>query len=430
MTTRPRAVITGLGAVCASGSDPEAIAQAVREGRSGIGPLTRWDPAGWAAARAGEIREIADRTLVPDRKLHKMVSRLDLLGIYAADRAIEASGLAAHRASLAAEAAAAFNDRSGIITGSGGGNYRVNDDFHPLLTEADGSLKKFGEEHASIVNPMWLLRILPNNVLCHVGIGHQFKGTNACITNQCTGGIMAAAEGAFALRSGEADRIVAVGYDAAVEPELVFHYDRLGLASGDEVRPFDAGRTGTILGEGAAAIVLEHPEPAERRGAPILGEILGAASVTEGSGIVEIRPDGDGVQRAMARALEDAGLEPGDIGMLVAHANGTPLSDATEAMAIRRLFGDDPPPVTGFKWAYGHTLAASGLLDLVTAVLSLRAGVVPGIPTLRTLDPALAPFPVSTSARAPRHDTALVVCRGFGGMNAAVVVRAPLASAG
>ncbi|HEX7879243.1 MAG TPA: beta-ketoacyl synthase N-terminal-like domain-containing protein [Candidatus Eisenbacteria bacterium] len=426
MTKRPRAVITGLGAVCASGSSPEAIARAVREGRSGIGPLTRWDPAGWAVKRAGEIREVDDRTLVPDRKLHKMVSRLDLLGIHAADRAIEASGLAAYRASLDPASALAFNDRSGILTGSGGGSYRFNDDFHPLLTEADGSMKRFGEEHASIVNPMWLLRILPNNVLCHVGITHQFKGTNACITNQCTGGILAAAEGAAALRSGESDRVLAVGYDSPVEPELVFHYDRLGLASSDELRPFDAGRTGTILGEGSAAIVLEHADAADRRGAPILGEILGSGSVTEGSGIVEIRPDGDGVFRAMSRALLDAGLEPADIGMIVAHANGTPLSDATEAMAIRRLFGNDPPPVTAFKWSYGHTLAACGMLDLVTTIHSLRAGVVPGIPTLRTLDPALAPFPVSASGRPPRNDTALVICRGFGGMNAAIVVRAPL----
>jgi 3-oxoacyl-[acyl-carrier-protein] synthase-1 len=126
----------------------------------------------------------------------------------------------------------------------------------------------------------------------------------------------------------------------------------------------------------------------------------------------------------MELALADAGLTPADIGMVVAHGNGTQSSDASEAMAVRTVFGGNPPPVTAFKWAFGHCIAASGILDLVLALTALSRRVVPGIATLGALDPACAPLSVSAQPQAPRSDTALVLCRGFAGMNVALVVRA------
>ena len=131
---------------------------------------------------------------------------------------------------------------------------------------------------------MWLLRNLPNNVLCHVGIRHNFKGTNACITNQCVGGVLAVAEAAAAIRAGEADRAVAVGHDTPIDAETMFHYHRVGLMSPDALRPFDQRRNGTVFGEGAAAVMLEKAEDAQARGAPVLGEFLGSGCVTEGTG--------------------------------------------------------------------------------------------------------------------------------------------------
>jgi 3-oxoacyl-(acyl-carrier-protein) synthase len=270
---------------------------------------------------------------------------------------------------------------------------------------------------------MWLLKNLPNNVLCHVGIRYGFKGANACVTNQCVGGALAVAEAAASIRAGEADRAAAIGHDSPIEPETVLHYHRLGLLSDAALRPFDRDRDGTVFGEGAAALVLETTAGAEARQAAPLGEFLGAGCATEGTGILDLYPDGDGLSQAIRLGLADAGLSPEAVGMIVAHGNGTRASDASEAMAIRRVFGENPPPVTGLKWAYGHLIAASGVLDLVLALTALRQGVVPGIPTLNSLDPDIAPFPVSSTPQQPRSDVALILSRGFGGMNVALLVR-------
>ena len=366
-----------------------------------------------------------NRALVEDRKLHKMISRTDLFGLFAAHQAVQQSGLLAYRDTLDDAATAQFNDRSGVFAGSGGGNYRSNYDFFPAMTAAAGDLQKFGDEFSATVNPMWLLRNLPNNVLCHVGIRHGFKGTNACITNQCVGGVLAVAEAAAALRDGEADRATVAGHDTPIEPETVCNYHQLGLLSRDAVRPFDRDRSGTVFGEGAAAVVLETVGGARARGATILGEFLGSGCVTEATGIVDIRPDGDGVSRAIELALADAGISAADVGLIVAHGNGTPASDASEAAAIQRVFGNNPPPVTGFKWAVGHLIAASGALDLVLALRALRERIVPGIATLNAVDPEFGALPVSAKPQTPRSDIALVICRGFGGMNVALLVRAP-----
>jgi 3-oxoacyl-[acyl-carrier-protein] synthase I len=429
MSSSPRIVITGAGAVCGAGLGAPAIWDSILNGRSAVAPLKQWDASQWPVGIAAEVTGVDNRALVDDRKLHKIISRTDLFGLYAAGAAIQQSGLTAYRDTLDSAGVARFNDRSGVLAGSGGGAYRSNYDYFPLLTAAEGSLEKFGRELGDTVNPMWLLKNLPNNVLCHIGIRHSFKGTNACITNQCVGGVLAVAEAVASICDGEADRAVAVGHDAALEPETLLHYSNLGLLSKSAVRSFDAERDGTVFGEGAAGVVLEKETDAKERGATILGEFLGSGCVTEATGIVDVRPDGDGPGRAMQLALANAGLSPNDVGMIVAHGNGTRPSDASEAVAIRRVFGPTPPPVTGFKWASGHLIAASGTLDLVLALHALRNGIVPGIATLKSLDPALAPLPVSSSPQKLRGDKALISCRGFGGMNVALVIRAASAAA-
>jgi 3-oxoacyl-[acyl-carrier-protein] synthase-1 len=190
------------------------------------------------------------------------------------------------------------------------------------------------------------------------------------------------------------------------------------------LRPFDAGRSGSAMGEGAAALLLETEGSAAARGATALGEILGSGSASEGEGLLPIRDDGEGLARAIALALDDAGLGAGEVGMIVAHGNGTRSGDASEARALQAVFGAAPPPVTAFKWAFGHLLAASGIVELVVGLAALHERTVPGIATLQRIDPACAGLPVSTAAQAPRSDVALVLSRGFGGTNAALLVRA------
>jgi len=424
MSISPRIALTGSGAVCGAGMTVEKIWAAVIGGQSAVTPITLWDAERWPVKITAGVNGVKNQELVEDRKLHKSISRTDLFGIYAGGEAIKSSGIPTHRETLDAAAVSLFNDRSGLVVGSGGGAYSSNYEYLPLMTESGGDMRKFGAALGSAVNPMWLLKNLPNNVLCHVGIRHMFKGTNACITNQCAGGVLAVAEAAESLRTDEADRIAAVGHDTLIEPEAVLGYHKLGLLSTDVLRPFDRERTGTIFGEGGAAVMLEKFDDAQARGAVMLGEFLGHGCVTEATGVVDLRPDGDGPARAIALALADAKITAADVGMIVAHGNGTRASDASEAKGILRAFGGNPPPVTAFKWCVGHLFAASGVLDLVLALEALRQGIVPGIATLDAVDAEFSTLPVSRDPQKPRSDIALVICRGFGGMNVALIVRA------
>ncbi len=420
----PKIVITGSGAVCAAGMDPQAILDAVLAGRSAIGPVKQWDTTGWPMREAGEVVDLNPRTLVEDRKLHKLIRRTDLFGLHAAGRAIEGSGLLVHRESQDAAAAAITSDRTGVYVGSGGGNYQNQYDYLPLLTAAHGDLQAFGRELVDTVNPMWLLRTLPNNVLGHIGIRHGLKGPNACITNHSVGGTLAVIEAFEALRHGEADRAVAVGHDAPIEPQMLLYYRGVGLLASEALRPFDARHDGSVFGEGAGALMLETEASANARNAKVLGEVLGGGFACEAEGLLTIRDDGDGAARAILQALDDAKLRPEDVGMIVAHGNGTPQSDASEAAALRQAFGTAMPPVTAFKWAFGHLIAAAGILDAVLALAALRKRVVPGIATLETIARDCAGLPLSAAPQVPRSNVALIVCRGFAGTNAALVVRA------
>jgi len=424
-----RVLVAGSGAICAAGKSPGEIWDAVWTGRPAIRPIQQWDASGWPTSLAGEIAELDPRALVEDRKVHRLLQRSDLLGLYVAGRALDESGFVAYREALDPPVAAAVNDRTGVYVGVGGGGYRNEYEFFPLLTAANGDLGTFGRELAATVNPMWLLRSMPNNVVCHIGIRHGLKGPNACVTNHSVSGSLAVAEAAAALRAGEADRALAVGHDAPIEPQMVLYYHQLGLLSADGLWPFDARRSGSLLGEGAAALLLETESAAADRHGEVSGEFLGSGCTTEAQGLLAIRADGDGLASAIALALDDAGIRPTDVGMIVAHGNGTRQSDASEALAICRVFGATAPPVTAFKWAFGHPLAASGTLDAVLALVALRHGVVPGVATLRELDPDLGNLPVSARPQAPRSDVALVLNRGFGGSNTALVLRAAASDA-
>ena len=421
---RARILITGTGAVCGSGNDPGAILAAVRAGRSAIAPIAQWDTAGWPVRIAAEMPDFNPRALVEDRKLHKLIRRSDMFGLYAASQAIDASGFMALRGEDSG-AAAEFNDRSGLYVGSGGGTYMSQYEYFPLMSETGGELEAFGRDLGSQVNPMWLLRTLPNNVLCHVGIKYGLKGANACITNHSAGGTLAVIEAVEALRQGEADRAVAIGHDAPIEPQMLLYYHQCGLLDPEAIRPFDARRRGSVFGEGAGALALETREAATRRNAAVLGEVLGSGYAAEAVGLLGIREDGDGLLRAIAQALAEADLAPSDIGMIVAHGNGTRQSDSSEAAALRAVFGtgDDAPPVTALKWAMGHLIAAAGITETVVALAALRERIVPGIATLTSLDPECEGLRVSSAEQQPRGDTALVLGRGFAGTNAALIVR-------
>lgn len=418
-----RVVITGSGAICGSGRSPDDILGAILAGQSSIRPIEQWDATAWPVRIAAEVGDYNAAALTGDRKLLKFIRRTDVFGLYAADRAIEQSGFAAWRESLDAAAAERFADSTGVFVGSGGGNFGNQYDYLPLIATANTELGAFGRELSATVNPMWLLRSLPNNVLGHVGIRHGLKGPNACITHHSISGPLALAEAAEALRAGECARAVVASHDAGIEPQTLLYYDQMGLLARAALRPFDVRHDGSVMGEGAAALVLETEDAARERGATVIGEFLGAGSGGDGLGLLPVSEDGDGLTRAIEAALAAAKVAPRDIGMIVAHGNGTANSDVSEARALARVF-PDMPPVTGFKWAFGHLLAASGLIEAVLTIAALRAGAVPGIATLQEMDPACGALNAARDRRAPRSDVALLLSRGFGGTNAACVLRA------
>jgi 3-oxoacyl-[acyl-carrier-protein] synthase-1 len=335
---------------------------------------------------------------------------------------VRESGYVAHRDGLDEGGAAAFSERTGLYAGSGGGNYQNQYDYFPLIVETGGALSAFGRELGSGVNPMWLLKSLPNNVLCHVGIRFGIKGPNACITNHSVSGMLAIVEAAAGIANGEADRAVAVGHDTPIEPQNVLYYHGAGLLAKEHLKPFDAARDGSLMGEGAGAVMVESEASARQRGAAVLGRVLGSGHATESHGLLAIRDDGEGPKASILAALADAGVDARDIGMIVAHGNGTPASDASEAAAILDVFGAHGPPVTAFKWAIGHLIAAAGAIETVIALEAMRRGVVPGIPVLDRIDPAFASLPVSRETRKTAGELALVLSRGFGGTDAALVV--------
>jgi 3-oxoacyl-[acyl-carrier-protein] synthase-1 len=420
----PRIVITGTGAICGSGRSPDEVLAALMGGTTSIRPIEQWDTSNWPAGIAAEVGDYNAGALTGDRKLLKFIRRSDVFGLYAADRAIEQSGFAAWREALDETAAERFADSTGVFVGSGGGSFGNQYDYFPLIAAAGGDLKAFGQELSATVNPMWLLRSLPNNVLGHVGIRHGLKGPNACITNHSVSGLLAIAEAAEALRAGECERAVAAAHDAPIEPQTVFYYHQMGLLTRSTLRPFDARHDGSVMGEGAAALVLETESTARERNAAVLGEFLGAGSGSDGLGLLPVRDDGEGLVRAIEAALAMAGIRAADVGVVVAHGNGTANSDVSEARALQHVFGADMPPVTAFKWAFGHLLAASGLIEAAVTISALRANTVPGIATLQELDPACGPLNASRAHSTPRSDIALLLSRGFGGTNAACLLRA------
>ncbi len=414
--------ITGTGIVCGSGATPADVWSAITAGETSIAPLEAFETEGWSARLASEVKE-NNRTLVPDRKLHKSISRTDLLGIYAGEQALTNAGFAEAQSAQTEDAQSEWNDRSGLIVGSGGGTLSSNYDYFPLMAEVDQDLPTFGKELGNMVTPMWLLKNLPNNVLCHVGIRNQLKGTNACITNQCASGIMALTESAEAIWNNEADRMGAIAHDMPIEPEMVHYYSKLGLMSGEGLHPFDENHSGTIFGEGAAGFFLEPQESARERDQETLGYFVSYGVASEATGITDLREDGDGVRRAIEDALTNANITADQLAFIAAHGNGTQPSDSSEALGIRAAIGDASVPVTAFKGAYGHLIASSGAVDCVMALEALRNKTVPAVVGLRTPAQEAAALNLVTETTSAEGDYALVICRGFGGTNVAVVLK-------
>jgi 3-oxoacyl-[acyl-carrier-protein] synthase-1 len=422
MTQSNRVFITGLSALTSTGGTAEQTWEALRAGQSGLDEIKQWDLSSWSCRLGGELKNFQPAKMLPDRKLMKVISRQDAMGIHVAIQAVEHSQMLDYRASLANEAS--FNDQTGVYVGSPGNKYFQQDDFLPLLAQVGDNMQDFASNLFTQVHPMWLLRILPNNVLAYTGISYGFKGPNHNITNHAVGGTQALIEAYHAIKQGQAERAVVVAYDV-IEPQGLFYYAKLGLLSARHLKPFDKEHDGTVLADGAAAIVLESEASAKARGALCYGELAAGKSTTEASGLFTIEENGAHLTDLLASTLEEHALKPKDIGMIVAHGNGNSKSDRSEAAAIRSVFADYQVPVTAFKWSTGHAISASGLIDAVLATYSLQAQSVPAIANFKELAPGCEGLNISARPRPLENNkAALVINRGFGSMNACLVIKA------
>lgn len=415
-----RVFITGRSALTAAGATADETWNSIVSGISGIDSIQDWDISQWPSHKGGELKNFQPAKMLPDRKLIKVISRQDVMGVHAAVKAVEHSEMIPFRDSLSS--INSFNEQTAVYVGSPGNKYFQQYDFLPLLAKTKGDMKAFAEQLFNEVHPMWLLRILPNNVLAYTGITYGFKGINHNITNHAVGGTQAILEAYHAIRHGQADRAVVVAYDCGIDPQAIFYYEQLGVLSDLHLNPFDKEHNGTLLADGAAALVLESEASVRARNARCYGELVGGLSATEAQGLFSIEADGQHLAQLLEKTLQLAELNPEDIGLIVAHANGNPKSDNSEAQAINQVFGQKAP-VSGFKWSMGHTLCASGLVDAVLTTYALENQCAPGILNFTEMDSKGAPLSLSSDQQAISSNYALMINRGFASMNACLVIK-------
>jgi 3-oxoacyl-[acyl-carrier-protein] synthase II len=266
-----------------------------------------------------------------------------------------------------------------------------------------------------------VLHYQPQRQALNLAAAFGFRGPITIIANACASGANAIGHASDLIRSGLAERVFAGGYDAL--SHLVFSgFDSLQALSPTTCRPFDAHRDGLALGEGAAMFALETLEHAQRRGAVVLGEIIGYGAATDIHHLTQPCPEGDAAYAAMSEACQRAGVEAAQIGYINAHGTGTPLNDSAEAGAINRWAGEARIPVSSTKSSIGHLLGAAGAVEVAVCLMALRGQWLPPTSTLSTPDPVCS-FPVVNKPTASRFDYALTNSFGFGGANATLLLR-------
>ncbi len=407
-------VVTGAGVVSALGVGWRANADGFRDGRVAFGPVTLFDVSRQRAKTAAEVclPEILPKTRLSRRREHRL------------DRASRLLLLATHEAWTQAD----WKDRS---PDSGWASVPASRELPLVLGTTSGGMR-LGEEfyRQAIANPARrrgqptrVLQYQPQRQGLDLAEAFGFSGPITIIANACASGANAVGHAFELVRSGQTQRALTGGYDAL--SHLVFAgFDSLQAVSTTQCRPFDAARDGLGLGEGAAMLCLETLHGAQARGAKILGEIVGYGAASDPHHLTQPDPDGDAAFAAMSAACQNAGIQPSQIDYINAHGTGTPLNDAAEALAIRKLLGSGSKrvPVSSTKSSIGHLLGAAGAIEAVVCLMALAEGWLPPTSTSRELDP-LCDFPVVREPTREQPECVLSNSFGFGGANAALLLR-------
>lgn len=408
---RARVVVTGMGAVTPLGLSVEETWQGLVEGRSGIGPITSFDPSAFPVRIMGELRGF-DPGNYMDAKEAKRMARFSQLAVAAAKEAVEDAGL------IISESNA---EDVGVVlgTGIGGG-----------LVESEETYRILQEKGIRRVPPLFIPSMMPNAAAHHVGCAFGIKGYTSTVIAACASGTQGIGEGARAIRDGSANVVIAGGTESTVCELALAGICAMRAVSkrNDEPekasRPFDAERDGFVSGEGCGILVLEGLNHALERGARIHAEVLGYGVTTDAYHVSAPDPEGKGSALAMRRAIADAGLEPKHIQYINAHATATPIGDPAEVVAIKSVFGSRAYeiPVNATKSMIGHLLGASGAVEAVATIMTIQEGVLHPTINQETPDPDCDLDSVPNLARKADIDIALKNSFGFGGQNACLVI--------
>ena len=407
---RSHVVVTGLGCVSPLGVDAPATWQAVIAGRSGVGRLPEDFDARLPVRIAARVPGPVDAGDLPPKELRRL-DRTILLALAAAREALADAGLGPE--------GVCDRDRVGVAIGSGIGGVDTLLENHRALLEA-------GPRR---VSPFFVPMTLANMPAGMVAIRHGLRGPNLCHVTACASAAHALGESLRILQRGDADVMVAGGTEAALNPLVVAGFanmQALSRRNGEPERasrPFDRGRDGFVLAEGAALLVLEREAHARARGARIRGRLVGYGATADARHVAAPDPEGLGARRCMQIALADAGRAPADVDYVNAHATSTPAGDEMEAKALHAVFGAhvERLPVSSTKGATGHLLGAAGGLEALLCVLALETGTLPPTINLDDPDPECALDHVAGKAREARARLALSNSFGFGGVNAALL---------
>ena len=411
--SRRRVVVTGLGLVCPVGNTVQEGWANLVAGRSGIGPVTRFDASAFACRFAGEVKGFDIEAYIPGKEARHMDTFIHY-GLAASMQAVRDAGLPTGEA-LSAEQA----ERIGCLVGSGIGGL-------PMIEQTDGDYRERGPRR---ISPFFVPASIINMISGHVSIHYGFKGPNLAIVTACTTGLHSIGQAARMIEYGDADVMVAGGAESTVSPlgiggfaaarALSTRNDSPETAS----RPWDKGRDGFVLGEGAGVLVLEEYEHAKARGAKVYAELAGFGMSADAYHMTA--PDVDGPKRSMLAALRNAGVATDEVQYLNAHGTSTPLGDINETNAIKAAFGAHAGGlvVNSTKSMTGHLLGGAGGIESVFTVLALHHQVSPPTINIFEQDPECDLDYCANTAREMKIEVAVKNNFGFGGTNGTLVFR-------
>lgn len=407
-----RVVITGLGVISPVGTGKDVFWKSLLEGKNGIDKITRFDASEYKSQIAGEVKDF-DPADYMDKKEAKRIDRYAQFAVAAAKMAVEDAKL-----DLEAEDC----DRIGTFVGSGIGG----------IETMHGQYQKLFEKGPSKISPFFIPMMIANMASGHVSIALGLRGPSSCVVTACATGTNNIGDAFRVLQRGEADVMVAGGTEASISEAAVAGFCSMKALCSDHnddpahaSRPFDANRSGFIMGEGAGIVVLETLEHAEKRGAHIYAEIVGYASNNDAYHITSPAPNGEVAAKCMAKALADAGLEAAEVDYINAHGTSTHLNDETETQAIKAVWGEHAKDVSvsSIKSMTGHLLGAAGGIECITTALSVENDMLPPTINYETPDEGLDLDYVPNKAKAKTVRAALSNNLGFGGHNACIVLK-------